>query len=358
MRRWLPWTAIAAGLLLVAILGRGADDTGTPLDPRSSGPLGARGLVLLLDQFGADVTIGPVPTGDVAVLLADDLGDEQTDDLEDWVRSGGTLIVADPASTFVPAIGRSARGLLTDDTDAEIEPDCPLDALESIDRIDVPNPAGYRLPVGGAVGCFPVDTNFYLVASGLGDGSVIALGGGAPFVNSRITVADNSVLAVALMAPTSGTDVVILEPGAAGGGAKSLTDLLPDRTRTVFWQLAIAFVLLVLWRSRRLGRPIEERQPVDLPGSELVLATGGLMQAARRREEAGAMLRANLARELGSRFGVAPEQRDRLRALLVERGADPIVVEQALGDTPAADDPDLIDIGRAVDALRREATNV
>lgn len=354
MKRWWPWVAVAVGLLVIGVLGRTADDTGTPLDPRSTGPLGARGLVLLLEEYGASVEIAPVAGGDVAVLLNDDLGEDQSDDLAGWVEDGGTLVVADPLSSFVPALGRSGSGLFTEVPDDELRPSCPgIRAFDRIGSIIVPNPAGYRVP-DDAIGCFPVGSNAYVVLATRGSGTVVSLGGGAPLVNDRLTEADNAAFAVALMAPNAGTDVVVLEAGAPGSGSGALTDLLPPRTKTVLWQVGLAIVALVAWRARRLGRPIEEHQPVDLPGSELVLATGNLLQAAGRHAEAAAMLRAHLARNLSGRFGVPADDRDRLRSVLVDRGADPSVVEAALGDHEVRDDAQLVSTARAVDILRRD----
>ena len=71
-------------------------------------------------------------------------------------------------------------------------------------------------------------------------------------------------------------------------------------------QLAVAFGVLVLWRSRRLGRPVLEPQPVQLAGSELVVAVGELLQRAKGREQAASVLRDDLRRWLAERLGLPP----------------------------------------------------
>src|SRR6266581_6954843 len=73
------------------------------------------------------------------------------------------------------------------------------------------------------------------------------------------------------------------------------------RVRLAMWQLVVAFAVLVLWRARRLGRPVAEAQPVQIPGSELVVAVGNLLQRARGRGQAAGLLTDDLRRTLAER---------------------------------------------------------
>lgn len=365
----LPWVLIAVALVLIALLARRNDDTGEPLDPESTGPLGARGLVLLLEEMGADVDISPSVRGDVAVLLVDELGDTQEDEIRAWVRGGGTLVVADPLSSFAPALARSGGGLFDTDSgnDGEtLRPGCDLPALARVGEISGTRAAMFRVKPG-AVGCFGAGAgegnrdsegspdSAYLVARAEGSGTVVALGGGGPFVNDRLDDVDNAVLAVSLMSPRSGTSVTVLQRGAAGSGNESLTDLVPTSVRAGLWQLAVAFGALVLWRGRRLGKPVVETQPVAIPGSELVVATGHLLEQAGRRDAAADMLRLQLRRDLVARFGLpADAPAEQVRQLLVQRGVPAASVDIALAQRAVADDRELIVLAAAIDSLRRE----
>ena len=76
--------------------------------------------------------------------------------------------------------------------------------------------------------------------------------------------------------------------------------------RLALWQLVVAFVLLALWRARRLGRPVAEPQPVQLPGAELVVAVGNLLQRAKGRGQAAGLLTDDLRRSLAERLGLPP----------------------------------------------------
>lgn len=358
-----PWLLLALGVVLVGLVTQTGRTEGDPLDPRSTEPLGARGLVLLLEHQGAEVRLagGRPPDGAVAVVLRDRLNQAETDELEAWVTAGGTLVVADPLSRLAPAIGGSATGIFDvepDDAD-ELVPACPLEAVSQVERIDAAGAAPYRVPEN-AVGCFPVAGGHYLVARAVGEGAIVALGGAGPFVNRHLDTADNAVLAVSLMVPRSeGAVVVFVEPSVVGAGDEGLTDLVSRRVKDGLWQLLVGFVVFALWRARRLGRPIAEPQPVQIAGSELVVAVGNLLQQGRRRDSAAAMLRSELRRTLSDRLGVplgaAPA--DFAAAAAARTGAEPATVEAALSPVPPPTDAALVDLARAVESLRNEVAH-
>jgi hypothetical protein len=363
MRRWGPWVLVAAAILVIAVATNRASDSGNALDPRSTGPLGARGLVLLLREFDAHVTVGPalMPTsGGVALLLRDDIGDAQRRRLRSWVRSGGTLVVTDPLSIFSPALVRSGGNPFVPKANAgdRYEPGCSLPPLADVRSISVPNAALYRVPTGGT-GCFMRDQGAYFVARAEGKGSVIALGGGAPFVNRYLDTADNAVFAVGLLAPRPAASIVILQPDAPGSGRKGVLALVSKPVRSGIWQLLAAFLVIVLWRARRLGRPVPELQPVAIDGSELVVAVGNLLQHAGRRDAAGGMLRLHLRRELAERLGLPPDApAELLASALAPFGVDPDRVLAALSSAKLGDDRALVELARSIDVIRREVTHV
>src|SRR5205085_6476706 len=136
---------------------------------------------------------------------------------------------------------------------------CDLPALRETNRINVNDGVLFRLdtaPGAGAVGCFGDKGRFLVVARTEGEGTVVAVGGPGPFLNQELGNLDNSVLAVSLLAPAPGTHVAYVLPAAVGGGQRSLTDLISPRLKLAFLQLLIAFLLVCLWRARRLGRPV------------------------------------------------------------------------------------------------------
>ncbi len=360
-RRAAPVAVLVLAVVAIGWVARPPRSGGEPLDPRSTEPLGARALVLLLERFGADVTVGGPPrTGSVALLLGDRLNDRDRTALVRWVEGGGTLVVADPLSSFAPPIGRDSSGLLSPATSADrlVEPRCSLSVLATVGAVDLSGAAPLRAP-SGAVGCFPVPGGSYLVARTQGTGAVVALGGAGPLVNANLAEADNAVLAVSLLASDSSASVVVIGPSTAGGGTRGLRDLVSRRVKDGLWQLLVAFGLFALWRARRLGRPVVEAQPVQIAGSELVVAVGALLQQGRRRAAAGAMLRAAVRTVLGERVGVPGEHDPERLAAAVSRytDRDAAAVQAILSGPEPVDDAALVALARDVESLRNEVTN-
>ncbi|MFL6251179.1 MAG: DUF4350 domain-containing protein [Actinomycetes bacterium] len=370
VRGALPWVAVVLGVaLVVAVAGRGAEE-GNPLDPASPGPLGTKGLVEVLRGLGGRVTVsaGQPGTGtDTALLLSDDLTPRRRQGLLDWVRRGGTLVVADPSSgvTRVEPTGSTRFGLL----DAEIERRCAVPALRDAERVAAPGGVVFEIPEaqgapgnrpGATQACFPRNDGAWLLVQPLGGGTVVRLGGASALVNQELGEADNAILLASLLVPVEGTAVQVLQPPLPGGGTAGLGDLIAPRVRLALWQLVVAFVLLALWRARRLGRPVAEPQPVQLPGAELVVAVGNLLQRAKGRGQAAGLLTDDLRRSLAERLGLPPSTpADQVADTVAERTGIPRErVLRTLTRTTPRDEAELVALSQAVDTIRREVTRV
>ena len=361
-RKALPWVAVVLGLLLVAVIGGRRAEEGNPMDPDSPGPLGTKGLVEVLKELGGRVTLSADQPGgatDTALLLSDDLTPERRDRLLAWVRGGGTLVVADPSSgvTAVEPVGSTRIGLL----DAEIERRCDLAALRDVARVSAPGGVVFEVPEGGgARACFPRNDGAWLLVQPLGAGTVVRLGGASALVNQELGGADNAVLLASLLVPVDGTAVQVLRPPLPGGGNASLSDLVAPRVRLAFWQLGVAFVLLALWRARRLGRPVTEPQPVQVPGAELVVAVGNLLQRAKGRGQAAGLLADDLRRSLAERLGLpAAAPTDLVADTVAERTGIPRErVLRTLSPSTPRDEAELVALSQAVDTIRREVIRV
>ena len=373
-RRALPWVALVLGLaLVVAVAGRGPEE-GNPLDPASTGPLGTKALVEVLRGLGGRVTVSADRPGagtDTALLLSDDLTPERRQGLLDWVARGGTLVVADPGSglTEVEPVGSTRIGLL----DAEIERRCAVAALGDVGRVAAPGGVVFKVPEGqagpggrGSPGagvtraCFPRNDGAWLLVQPVGEGTVVRLGGASVLVNQELGKADNAILLASLLVPVEGTVVQVLQPPLPGGGAAGLGDLIAPRVRLALWQLVVAFVLLALWRARRLGRPVAEPQPVQLPGAELVVAVGNLLQRAKGRGQAAGLLTDDLRRSLAERLGLPPSApADQVAdAAAARTGVPRERVLRTLTQTTPGDEAELVALSQAIDTVRREVTRV
>ena len=377
VRRVLPWVAVVVGVALVVVVAGRGEEEGNPLDPASPGPLGTKGLVEVLRELGGEVRVSGEPPGagtETALLLSDDLSPGRRQGLLDWVRRGGTLVVADPSSgvTAVEQAGSTQIGLL----DAEIERRCDVAALAGAGRVAAPggivfevpegqggpgapgNPGGP--PGGGTRACFPRNDGAWLLVQPVGGGTVVRLGGASVLVNRELGEADNAVLLASLLVPVEGTTVQVLQPPLPGGGDAGLTDLIAPRVRLALWQLVVAFVLLALWRARRLGRPVAEPQPVQLPGAELVVAVGNLLQRAKGRGQAAGLLTDDLRRSLAERLGLPPSTpADQVADTVAARTGIPRerVLRTLTRSTPR-DEAELVALSQAIDTVRREVTRV
>jgi hypothetical protein len=208
--------------------------------------------------------------------------------------------------------------------------------------------------------CFPRNDGGWLLVQPLGGGTVVRLGGASALVNQELGEADNAILLASLLVPVEGTAVQVLQPPLPGGGTAGLGDLIAPRVRLALWQLVLAFVLLALWRARRLGRPVAEPQPVQLPGAELVVAVGNLLQRAKGRGQAAGLLTDDLRRSLAERLGLPPSTpADQVADTVAERTGIPRErVLRTLTRTTPRDEAELVALSQAVDTIRREVTRV
>ena len=300
-RRTLWIVGLLGVVVLGAYFGAARRTTGPPLDPSSTSPDGARAVVELVGRLGGriDVVDGiPGPEVDVVLLLEDRLSRSEADRLSTWVRAGGVAVVADPGSLLTPPVASAVLD--------EVTGRCSAPGLEQVRQLDVGVSSSYEVPPA-AVGCFGASGGTaFLVSRPEGDGTVVSLGGPDVLTNELLDQADNAVLAAALLAG-EGRRTAFVRPALPGGGERGLVDLVDTPVRAALAQLLVAFVVLVAWRARRLGRPIEEPQPVSIAGSELTRAVGRLLASNRRPDRAAAILRDRARRDLSGPLGLPLE---------------------------------------------------
>jgi hypothetical protein len=358
----VPRWALAAsmvGVLVLAVVLVGPPAGETPLDPASTAADGLRGVRDLLEGSGVQVDVSleqPVDISTRAFVPIDRLTAADRAGWLDWVRAGGTLIVADPGSRLhgLPPAGGGLAGALGATPRA---PACDLPALAAVEQAVHAAWRGYEVPTDGDA-CFPVGEDAaWLVVRPEGRGTVVALGAADPFTNGQLDRADNAVLAAALLGPSPDDRLVIVPRPAVGGGDTTLVDLVPTRIWHGLLLLLVAAVLGVLWRGRRLGPPVADRLPPVVPAAELARSVADLLQRAGSRDGAARQLRANARRDVGTGLGApAGTEPTALVELLADRtGLDATTASLALLDTPVGDDRGLVDVARAAREARRAA---
>jgi hypothetical protein len=352
------WVVLAALVVLAGLIVGAPAQAGTPLDPRSTSPNGTKALVLLLQQFHVTVNLTnalPGPITDVALVLSDRLTDDRRTALARWVSAGGTLVVADPDSELQPAAVVAESSV-----HQPVPGPCP--ALGRAKAIDTGGSLMLR-SVPGATACFPAKPGadaYFLVDRPIDTGHVIGLAGAGLFTNDLLAHDDNSVLAVdVLAAGGSNPTVDLLLPSPVGAGNQSLASLIGAPVKLALVQLLVAFVILALWRARRLGQPVIESQPVQVAGSELVVAVGNLMARSQARDAAASVLRGGLRRWLTSRFGLPPGAtiNELADAGSLRSGLDREGLNQALTDRPLVSDADLIALAQSLEHIRQEVAH-
>jgi hypothetical protein len=358
------------GILLVASLGEGDERV---LHSRGNGPLGAKGLVLLLDELAEVEVVDEVPAigeVDTAVVLADFMNDGERNALSRWVAAGGTLLVADPFSPLQPTFPTLSDIPGFDDNAEQVTGQVPrrdrgscaepaFDDVEGLAALD-----GNYLP-GELVSCFARG----VVVESVGDGTVVGLASPWPLVNAYLDDDDNAVLAAVVLAPTPETRVAFVQiagsPIDIGGGGgdggnegavedgPSLSSLISDPVWLLFAQLGIAAVLVVWWQARRLGRPVVETTPVALDGADLTKAVGNFLERANDAQHGGALLRREGRRALGRRLGLGADVPLRMLAesVAARTGRSVNEVEALLVERPFTTNDDLVQLANQLDEL-------
>lgn len=328
-----------------------------PLDPRGTNPDGTAALVELLRGRGITVRIGGLPaeSDEVTLTLRDTLSGRSADRLTEWVEAGGRLVTTDPFSgPGADAAAESSLGATHDRPGA-----CSIDALSGLGRIG--DMELLFAPGEGAATCVAPDAESAAAihVRTAGEGAVVTLSTPSPLVNANLADRDNAALALLLLRPEEGS-VRILDPNRLLGDADDVGDgtvlgALPRRGRQALTQLVLAFVVWGLVRGRRLGAPVREDLPVPLPASDLVLATGRLLDRNADPADAAERLRRRARRHLGTRTGLGPDPDPReLSDLLVGRvGLPPDVVAAALL-TPVTDEAGLVSTSAHIDHLLQE----
>ncbi len=356
MSRRLAFVALLVAAVLVgAYLTAARQTQGPPLDPTSTSPDGAKAVVELVDELAAMEVLDRVPGAEVdtALVLQDRFDRDAQDAVLDWVRAGGTLVVADVDSTSTPAVVATVTGAV----DVSCSGDVPS-GLADVGQLEVGD--SLRLDASGSGGsCGTAGDGGFLVVEPLGAGRIVAVGGPDAFTNRNLDEADNAVLAAALLAPDASTRSAFLRPSPlVGSGEETLVDLVDTPVRAALAQLVVAFLLAALWRARRLGRPVAEPQPVPIESSELTQAVARLLGRADRPGRAAAVLRDRARRDLSGPLGLP-------RDAPADHVVDAITRRTDLTDAearraavdPVTSDADLVAVATLLTQIRKDITH-
>ena len=325
------------------------------LTPRTEDPDSTLALRRFLANLGLEVSERPgLPSADgTLVLIADIRTEDEVHPILDWVRAGGHLVVTDPTSGIVDAVGASTGSTLGFVGAIELAPGCAAPGVVGVGSIVARVTDSTLHPHDPAfIACFPEGDGAWMLARSYGKGSVTLFGGVSAFTNEFLAGADNAALAAGIS--SAGSEVVFGPPATTLPGSAGIWDVMPENARVALIAVALAALAFALVRARRLGGPIVEEPVTPIAGSELVRAAGRLYRAGRATAYAGTLLRNAAVSRLGRRF-VAADAKDLAAAIARERGLPRDRVEHILAGPDPRDDDELLRLGAELEELSAEA---
>ncbi|MBO1750913.1 DUF4350 domain-containing protein [Actinotalea sp. BY-33] len=368
--RWrrARWPLAVLGLIVVvgslaAVLQPRTSEV--PLAPDNPAGGGARAAAEILGDQGVEVTmvrtsaeaLRRAAAGTTLVVTSTFLLDDGQ--VEALSESEADVVLLDPDWWVLDAVTDGAMDLGWLGTETVRAAECDDPAAQAAGQVRSGG-SGVVAVDPAVVVCFPTDepgTGAYAVLDD-GDRRVTVLDDASITTNDRLTEDGNAALVLHTLGrheqltwwvPTYG-DTSEATTGPAAG------ELLPAWAGPVAAQLALVVVVLMLWRSRALGRVVTEPLPVTVRAAEATLGRARLYRRSRSRGHAAAALRAGTARRLAARVGLprtagAPAVID---ALTRATGRSREQVAGLLYGPPPTDDAGLLQLARQLDELESE----
>ncbi|MFD7511227.1 DUF4350 domain-containing protein [Streptomyces sp. NPDC059853] len=369
---------IAAAVLvltgLVLALLRSGDNSA--LHPSSAAPLGSRAINQLLTDHGVDITVATTSDEALAALRPgttllithpEDLTAERREALHRATQRTGTrtvLVAAGPDTTAVFAPGTEAIGPLPTST---LDPGCTTGLTDRAGDARLGG-HGYLPPTDPdtdptTLACYPYEGLPTLVTLDAGSPTETVLLGAPDILHNQSLAEDgNASLALQLLGARDHLVWYLPTTAEAPGSddARSLTELMAPGWRWAALQLAVAAALTAFWRGRRLGPVVTERLPVAVRAAETAEGRARLYHRNGARDRAADALRTATRGRLAPRVGLpaaAAHTPDTLvPALAAHTGQPGHDLHQLLFGPAPADDPALVALADALDALENRLT--
>lgn len=326
-RRFNKRVALVAAVLVAVAVMSSMLAARSRSDP--DGPSGILALRRLLTGMGATVQDGADPPASGTFVVDADLRTpEQAEELLDWVRSGGRLVVGDMTSAVVPMV-QMAEDLHS----GGVVSGCAAAEAAGVRRVATSDTTSGVIAEGPTpIICFGPETGAFGARS-LGRGRVVVVPDLALFTNEYLRQQDNARLAV----QTFGTGTVVFGgplPSGALLEGRGVWASLPPVAKAIVLQIVVAFLIYALLRARRLGKPVDEETIAPIPAGELVRATAELYRSAKQPAHAATLMRRAM------------------RTRLERRGGHQIA--DAVEGPPPGSDAELVAAARSLENLRRE----
>lgn len=327
------------------------------LDPEGVDHAGSRALAELLSELGVNVVetrrtrAAAGAAGQDATILVTVPDLLQPDQVRELLDTGADLVLVAPALNLIDF--DPALTLVGGDPPTSREPSCDL--AEAV------RAGSARL--GGEYSGGPPGATCYdgaLVVTTVGDDQrLVVLGSSDPLTNRYLDEDGNAALALGLLGHHPELIWYRPVPETDAAEATSVSELLPGWVQPVAWQLFIAAMFAVWWRSRRLGRVVTEPLPVVVRAAETTEGRARLYRRGRARGHAAATLREAAAVRLRQRLNL-PIDADVAalsEAAAGRTGRSTAHVAALLGGPEPDDDTALVRLADELDALEMEVRN-
>ena len=358
--RWVLGMALVVALVVLAILvvvgraGRQQTD-----DPRSSVPAGAGALGALL--AAEDIQVTTTEEVDQATAAA---GPDRTlvvanaDRLEAAVArrlltaGWGRVILLRPGVLGLARFGVNAsRRYLASDT---LAPDCPVEAARLAGSVTVDGLGASYVATGPAeFACYPTTAGHLYLGAGTAHGVPVALVGGG-VANEDLAIDGNAAFALNVFGAHPEILWLMARVESPGDTTRP-PSLLPPWWPIALTQCAVAFLVVAIWRGRRLGPILSEPLPVRVRAAETVEGHGRLYSRLAARDRAAEALRAGAITRLSRAFGHAEDPAALSETVARRTGRDPAEVRRLLFEAVPGRDDDLVNLARYLDRLEQEA---
>ncbi|MFC0113423.1 DUF4350 domain-containing protein [Kibdelosporangium aridum] len=353
---------VIVGLIIVAAaiviaLARGGGEDGA-LDPDSVSPQGSRAIARLLEQQGVQIRqVGSIAdaydavTGDSTLLITQPnwLTVEQLETLRE--QAGATVTIGATDGALVGLAPSTRREILVEPQNRQ--PGCGFDAAGVV-------------YIGGVT--YDGPTRCYDGAV-VRDGDVTLLGDAAPVVNDTLDQEGNAALGLRVLGqhrqlvwymPTLADAAAGGGGGgdrdSAGSGMESLYSLVPSGWWFGLGQVAVAVLLFMAWRARRLGPIVTEPLPVVVRAAETTEGRARLYRRAKATDHAADALRRATIGKLIPLLGLPSDATPAAitESVTARTGRPGVEVHAVLFGPPPTTEQALVQIADDLDALLNE----